>query len=120
MYDQDFWQSMGQSDMIANPVCGHLNKQNVFSMSPFAPENLVTGSAVPSYASSPILPTKAESGAYSWDFSRFSRRLPHIPSTAMASIPSYSAGHAITYRWYLLPRVRRHRASSPRGSCSNG
>ena len=41
------------------------------------------------------------------------------PSYIIGSVPSLS-GHAITYRWRLLPRVRRHRASNPRGSSSNG
>ena len=30
------------------------------------------------------------------------------------------SGHAIAYRWRSLPRARRHRASSPQGSSSNG
>ena len=50
-----------------------------------------------------------------------------LPSSAVASIylfklsyviglvPSLS-GHAIAYRWRLLPRVRRHRANKPQGS----
>ena len=41
------------------------------------------------------------------------------PSYAMGSVPSLS-GHAIAYRWRSLPRVRRHRASGPQGSSSNG
>ena len=40
---------------------------------------------------------------------------PHV----IESIPSLS-GHVITYRWRSLPRVRRDKASSPRGSSSNG
>ena len=35
------------------------------------------------------------------------------------SVQSLS-GHAIAYRWRSLPRVRRHRASSPQGCSSNG
>ena len=41
------------------------------------------------------------------------------PPLAIGSVPS-SSGHAIAYRWRSLPRVRRHRASSPQGSSSNG
>ena len=78
-----------------------------------------TGSAVPSRVSPLILHTLAESGAYSRDFSRFPRRRPCIPPTAIGSVPSLS-GRAIAYRWCLPPRVRRHRASSPQGSSSNG
>ena len=37
------------------------------------------------------------------------------PPYAIGSVPSLS-GHAITYRWRSLPRVRRHRASKPQGS----
>ena len=37
------------------------------------------------------------------------------PPYAIGSVPSLS-GHAIAYRWRLLPRVRRHRASKPQGS----
>ena len=49
-----FQQSMDQPGMVANPARGRLlNRENVFSMSPFAPESLVsrTGSAVPSRVS---------------------------------------------------------------------
>ena len=38
---------------------------------------------------------------------------------AIGSVPSLS-GQAVAYRWRSLPRVRRHRASSPQGSSSNG
>ena len=42
-----------------------------------------------------------------------------MPPCAMGPVPSLS-GLAIAYRWRSLPRVRRHRASSPQGSSSNG
>ena len=42
-----------------------------------------------------------------------------IPPHAIESVPCLS-GHAITYRWRSLSRVRRHRASSPQGTSSNG
>ena len=42
-----------------------------------------------------------------------------IPPTAIESVPNLS-GHAMAYRWRSLPRVRRHRISSPLGSFSNG
>ena len=51
--------------MVANPARGQLNRETclVFSLSPFAPENVVleTGLAVPSRASLLILHTQAES-----------------------------------------------------------
>ena len=37
------------------------------------------------------------------------------PPYAIESVPSLS-GHANSYRWRSLPRVRRHRASKPQGS----
>ena len=42
-----------------------------------------------------------------------------IPPCILGSVPSLS-GHAIAYRWRSVPRVRRHRASSPQGNSSNG
>ena len=68
------------------------------------------------------LHTQAESGAYSRDSSRFPWRRPFIylkSPYAIGSVPSLS-GDAIAYRWRSLPRVRRHRANSPRGSPSYG
>ena len=42
-----------------------------------------------------------------------------MPPYAIGPVASSSV-HAIGYRWRLLPRDRRHRASSPQGSFSNG
>ena len=78
-----------------------------------------TVSAVPSRVSLLILHTQAESGACSKDIPDFPRWRLSIPSTAIGSVPSQS-GHAIAYRWRPLPKVHRHRASSPQGSSSNG
>ena len=90
------------------------------SLSAFAPENLDSrdgfGSPVPRQPAH--LYTQAESGAYLRDFSRVPRRRLFIyskPPYAIGSVPSLS-GHAIAYRWRSLPRVRRHRASKPKGS----
>ena len=41
-----------------------------------------------------------------------------IPPYAIGSVPNLW-GHASAYRWRSLPRVHRHRASSPQGSSSN-
>ena len=91
------------------------------SLSAFMPQNLVSrygfGSPVPRQPAH--LHTQAESGAYSRDSSRVPRRHPFIylkPPYAIGSVPSLS-GHAIAYRWRSLPRVRRHGASKPQGSC---
>ena len=44
-----------------------------------------------------------------------------IPPITIGSVPNlYQVTHANTYRCHSLPRVRRHRASSPQGSWSNG
>ena len=90
------------------------------SLSAFTPEILVSrdgfGSPVPRQPAH--LHTQAESGAYLRDFSRVPRRRPFIylkPPYTIGSVPSLS-GHALTYRWRSLPKVRRHRASKSRGS----
>ena len=62
------------------------------------------------------LHTQAESGARLRDFSRV--RCPFIyfkPPYTIGTVPCLS-GHAIAYRWRILPTVRRHRASKPHGS----
>ena len=88
------------------------------SLSAFVPETLVSregfGSLDPRQPA--YLHTQAESGAYLRDSSRVPRWRPFMkPPYAIGSVPSLS-GHAIAYRWRLLPRVRRHGASKPQGS----
>ena len=90
---------------------------NIF-LSPCVPENLVSRD----WFSRPVprqpahLQTQAESGAYLRNSSRVPRRRPFMkPPYAIGSVPRLS-GHAIAYRWRLLPRVRRHRASKHQGS----
>ena len=109
-----------QPGKIANPACGQLNRENNISLSPFAPENLVSrdgfGSPVPRQPAH--LHSQAESGACLRDPSRVPRRRPFIyskPPYAIGSVPTLS-GHAIVYRWRSLPRVRRHRTRKPQGS----
>ena len=122
MYGHTYSKGKDQPGKVANPAHGQLNGENdfIFSLSVFAPENLVSrdgfGSPVPRQPAH--LHTQAESGAYLRDSSRAPRRRPFIylkPPYVIGSVPSLS-GHAIAYRWRLLPRVRRHRASKPRGS----
>ena len=84
---------------------------------PFAPENLSseTGSAVPSRVVLLILHNLAESGCLLTGFLPISAAACIYlckPSSAIGSVPSLS-GRAIAYRWRSLPRVRRHRVSSP-------
>ena len=90
------------------------------SLSAFAPENSVSrdGFGIPVSRQPTHLHTQDGSGAYLRDSSRVPRRRPLIyfkTPYAIGSIPSLS-GHAIEYRWRSMPRVRRHRASTPQGS----
>ena len=75
MYGHTYSKSMDQSNKVANPARGQLNRENIF-LSAFAPENLVSrdgfGSPVPRQPGH--LHTQAESGAYLRDFSRVPRR----------------------------------------------
>ena len=78
-----------------------LMRENVFSLSPFAPENLVSrdgfGSPVPRRPDH--LHAQTEYGAYLRDTSRVPRRCPFIyfkSPYAIGSVQSLS-GHAIAY-----------------------
>ena len=87
-------------------------------LSPCVPENLVSrdGFSRPVPRQPAHLHTQTESGAYLRDSSRVPRRRPFMkPPYAIGSVPSLS-GHANTYRWRSLPRIRRHRANKPRSS----
>ena len=65
-----------QPGEVANPARGQLNRENIFYLSPFAPESLVSrdvfGIPVPRQPAN--LHTQAESGAYLRDSSRIPRR----------------------------------------------
>ena len=67
---------MYQSGKVANPVRGQLNRENEYSLSAFAPENLVSrdrfGSLVPRQPAP--LRTQVGPGAYLRDSSRVPRR----------------------------------------------
>ena len=81
-----------------------------------------TDSAVPPRFSPLIFYTRAESGPYSRDFSRFPRRRPFIMYAAnrhRISPEFIGSSHAIAYRWRSLPKGRRRRAGGPQGSSSN-
>ena len=113
---------MDQPGKVANPARGQLNRENNIPLSPCVPENLVSRDGfsrpVPRQPAHPH--TQAESGAYLRDSSRVPRRRPFMkPPYAIGSVLSLS-GHAIAYRRRSLPRVRRHRASKPQGSCKRG
>ena len=109
---------MDQPGKVADLARGQLNRENNVPLSPCVPDNLVSrdGFSRPVPRQSAHLHTQAESGAYLRDCSRVPRRRPFMkPPYAIGSVPSLS-GHAVAYRWRLLPRVRRHRASKPQGS----
>ena len=109
---------MDQPGKVANPARGQLNRENNIPLCPCVPENLVSrdGFSHPVPRQPAHLHTHAESGAYLRDSSRVPRRRSFMkPPYAIGSVPSLSS-HAIAYRWRLLPRVRRHRASKPQGS----
>ena len=76
----------------------------LLSLSPFAPENLVSrdgfGSPVPRQPAH--LYNQAESGAYLRDSSRVPRRRPYETAIRHRVSPELS-GHAIAYRWRSLP-----------------
>ena len=110
---------MDQQGEFANPARSQLNKENEYFL--VCPRSLLRiwsheiGSAGPASACSFYIlrlnlvltrgiPPAFRSGVHSF-----------IPPYAIGSVPSLS-GHATTYRWRSLPRVRRHRASKPQGS----
>ena len=109
---------------VANPARGQLNRANYFFLSPFTPDNLVSG-----YGLDRPVPRQP---ACSFSILRLNLVLTHgippdfrgsihlfKPPYAIRSVPSLS-GHAIAYRRRSLPRVGRHRARSPQGSSRNG
>ena len=109
---------MDQPGIVANPARGQLNRENNIPLSPCVLENLVSrdGFSRPIPRQPDHLHTQAESDAYLRDYYRAPRWRPCMkPPYAIGSVPSLS-GHAIAYRWRSLPRVRRHRASTPQGS----
>ena len=92
----------------------------IFSLSPIAPENLVSrdgfGSPVPRQPAH--FRTQVESGALLTGFLPSSAAASNYllkPPYANGSVPSLS-DHAIAYRWRSLSRVRRHGASKPQDS----
>ena len=94
------------------------------SLSPFAPENLVSRDGY----GHPVSRQPAYSPYSGWTWCLLTGFLPisaaasiHLfkPPYAIGSVLSLS-GHAIAYRWCSLPRVRRHKANGSQRSSSNG
>ena len=102
-------QSTHQPGEVANPACGQLNgEKDVF----------------------PVPVSAWELGLARHAFGRPVPRQPayspnlggvhlFISPYTIGSVRSFS-GHAIAYRWRSLPKVHRHKASSPQGSFSSG
>ena len=68
-----------QPGKVANPAHAQLNRELIFSLSPFAPENLVSRDGFGSPVLRPAhLHTQAECDAYLRDSSRVPRRRPFI------------------------------------------
>ena len=120
LYCQHFQQRMDQPRKSANPVRGHLNRTNKSCAVPVTPENLVSrdGFDVPSHVSPIIRHTQAEFRRTHGIFPLCTTASPYTVNRHRAS-PECS-GYAIAYRWRSLPRIHRHRASSPQGSSSRG
>ena len=107
---------------VARPACGQLEENEYISLSPFTPKNLVSREVRPSRPASVrsfstirlhLVLTHGVPPAFRDSVHSF------IPSSANASVPS-SSGHAKGRQWCSLTRIRRHRTSSPQGSCSDG
>ena len=123
MYGHHIQQSIGQPDKVASPARGQLNRENGYFPVPvcareFGHARRVRPSRLASACSSTTRGLNLVLNLR--DSSRFPRRRPFIYTVnAIESVPSLS-DYAIAYRWRSLPRGRRHRAISPRGSSSNG
>ena len=108
-----------QSGKVINPARGQLNnRENDF---PCPPSRLRiwsretgSGSPVPRQPAHPILRLNLVLSGFLPCYAVASIYL-FKPPYAIVSVPSLS-GHATTYRWRSLPRVRRHRASKPQGN----
>ena len=124
MYGHTSSKSKDQPGKAANPARGQLNRENEYAPVPFRAWEFglarrVRQSRPASACSSPypgwiwcslkgFLPSSAAASSYLFK-----------PRYAIGSVPCLS-GHAIAYRWRSLPRVRRHKASTPKGSSGNG
>ena len=102
-------------------VVSRTGKMNIPLSPYYVPENLVSrdGFSRPVPRHRAHLHIQAEYGAYLRDSSRVPRRRPFTyiqPPYTIGSVPSLSGHAIIAYRWRSLPRVRRHRASTPQGS----
>ena len=118
---------MDQPGKVANPARGQLIRENEYFPVPVRAWEF--GIARRVRQSRPASVCSSTYSGWIWcffyvrDSSRVPRRRPFVylkpPYAIIWSVPSLSS-HAIAYRWRSLPRVRRHRASKPQGSSSNG
>ena len=125
MYRQHIQPSMDHLVMVANPARGELNRETSLFPCPRLRLRIwsrETGLAASARSFSTLRANLiGQSGAYSWlpPAFRGGVRLYRQPPSSIGPISSLS-GHAAAHRWCLPPRVRRHKATSPQGSSSNG
>ena len=115
---------MDQPGKVANFARGQLERENEYSPVPVSAWEFGLARRL-----QPSRPASTCSSSYSgWIWCLLTRFLLisaaasiylFEPAYAIGSVPCLS-GHAIAYQWRSVPRVRRHRASSPEGSSSNG
>ena len=114
---------MDRPGKVANPALGQLNRENKHFPVPVRAYEVGLVIRVRSFRPTP---------ACSFSILRLNlvltQRIPpdsrggvhlFILPYATGSVPTLLC-HANAYRWRSLPRVRRHRTSSPQGSSSNG
>ena len=120
LYGHTYSMSRDQPGKVADPSRGQLNREKFIFPCPRSCLRIwsrETGSVIPSRVSLLIsihrlnlvltygIPPKFRGGVHLFIHNRY----------AIGSVPSVS-GHAITYRWRSLPRVRRHSSSKPQCS----
>ena len=125
MHGHHFWQEYESTGYgCESSARGQLNRESECLPGPRSRLRIrsrETGSSVPSRVSVIFFHTQALSGACSRESSRFPSAAASIFTVNRHRVsPDFISGHATEYRWPLLPRVRRHRAGSPKGSFNDG
>ena len=123
MCGHHIWQSMDQQSKVVNPSRGQLNREPRSYLRILSHEmcSAVSPASASSFSTLELiwcLLTGFLSISAAASISLFKPNR-HTYAIVGSVVPSLS-GHAIAHRWRSLPRVRWHRANSPRGSSSNG
>ena len=109
---------------VANPAPGQLNREIDIFLSPFSPEKLDSRNGFsrpiprqPAHSTHSVRPNLV----LTHEIPPYFRGSVHLfkPPYAIGPVPNLSGQAVVAYRWRSLPRVRRHRASSPQGSSRN-